>query len=241
MALAETIWTDASQTQVEWISEESLRATMDPVTLEPLSGESDALSAAEAAELKVRLVNFRKVYDSGLGSRFGGGSEECPAVEDPCGGGLMPGEVAKPLAQLILERNEGFAVVVEVESEEAGWSPKWNLPVRMVSVRTVRTLWSSPNLVAIPTSFRMLVPGGWLNVGGLRICWSLKRDFFDPRPGDLVFVWGDLNPGIPGVMTEGHKLEVAGNRINSSCAFCIPEPELSLDQLQQRLQDGTRR
>ncbi len=238
MAMAETIWTDASHTQVKWISEETLRATLDPETLEPRSGEADALSAAEAAELKWRLEHFQKTYDKGLGSRFGGEVQECPAEIDPCGSGLMPGEVAKPLAELILEKNEGFAVVVEVEGVEPGWSPQWNMPTKMVTVRTVRTLWSSPNLAAAPASFRFLDSGKWLNVHGLRICWSLKNDLFDPRTGDLIFVWGDLEPEIPDLLAPGHKLEVTDDTIDSRCARCLPEPGLSLDLLEARLRAG---
>lgn len=236
--MAETIWSDASQSQVEWISEETLRATLDPATLEPLSREPDALSADEAAELKLRLKHFQDFYDRGTGSRFDGEADACPHVEDPCTFGLWPGEVAKPLAELILEKNEGFAVVVEVEGVEPGWSPQWNMPTKMVTVRTVRTLWSSPNLAAAPASFRFLDSGKWLNVHGLRICWSLKNDLFDPRTGDLIFVWGDLEPEIPDLLAPGHKLEVTDDTIDSRCARCLPEPGLSLDLLEARLRAG---
>lgn len=241
LAVAETIWTDASHTHVKWISEETLRATLDPETLEPLSDEADALSVAEAAELKSRLKHFQNTYDKGLGSRFRGEAQECPAEIDPCGFGLLPGEVAKPLAELILEKNEGFAVVVKVEGVEPGWSPQWNMPTKMVTVRTVRTLWSSPNLAAAPTSFRFLESGDWLDVHGLRICWSLKNDFFDPRPGELIFVWGNLGPEIPDLLAPGHKLTVTDDTIDSRCAYCTTQMGLSLDLLQEQLQVGARR
>ena len=236
--MAETIWSDASQSQVEWISEETLRATLDPATLEPLSGEPDALSADEAAELKLRLKHFQDFYDRGTGSRFDGEADACPHVEDPCTFGLWPGEVAKPLAELILEKNEGFAVVAEVEAVEAGWSPRWNLVTSLVSVRTVRPLWSSPNLAETPASFRMLMSGGWLTVSGLRLCRSLKGASDVPRPGDRYFVWGDLNRDTPGVMTQGHKLKVTDNTIDSRCAYCTWETGLSLDLLEARLRAG---
>ena len=153
-----------------------------------------------------------------------------------------PGRSAEPLAELILEKNEGFAVVVEVEGVEPGWSPQWNMPTKMVTVQTtLHTLWSSPNLAAVPTSFRFLESGNWINVHGLRICWSLKNDFFDPQPGELIFVWGDLEPEIPDLLTPGHKFEVTDDTIDSRCAYCTSEMGLSLDQLQQQLQDGMTR
>ena len=58
-------------------------------------------------------------------------------------GRLSPIEPKKTLAKLILAKNEGFVAVGELESVEAGWSPKYGMVLSLLTLRDVRALWSS--------------------------------------------------------------------------------------------------
>lgn len=237
---SEPVWTDASRRHALWISGEALNAALDPATLERRTGAPLPLDATEAAELKWQLTHFRDFQPGGLVSQADFAAGVCySAPEDAVG--PLHGEPRRSLADLMLAKGSGFAAVTEVESAEVGWSPESKRVTTLFTVRTVRTIWSSASVKEVPASFRVLMQGGFITIAGINICRAPSEESDGLRRSDLLFVWGDLDPNNPSVMTQGHKLRIVNNMMDSQYAFCIREPELTLDQLEQQLQAGKKR
>lgn len=232
---SDPIWSDAAHSHALWISGGALNAALDPETLELRSGAPLGLSADDVRELKWHLTHFRDYQPGGLVSQADFAAGVCLNTPEE-GVGLPLGAPRKTLAELMLAKDSGFAAVTEVESLEVGWSPEWKRVTTLFRVRTVRPIWSGKNTKEAPASFGVLMTGGFTTIAGVNICRTPVEASEGLRPGDFLFVWGELDPNNPGVMSQGHKLRVIDNKMDSRCAYCITEPDLSVEQLQQQLQ-----
>lgn len=236
LATSDPIWADLAHSHALWVSEEDLNASLDPDTLEPRSRVQGFSDAAESAELKLHLEHFRDFRLGGWVSQSDVEAQVCPSRPSEGMGAPLHDEPMRAFAELILARNEGFVAVGEVESVESGWSPKYALVTSLVTLRDVRSLWSSSSVENVPVSLRLLMSGGWLTVAGIRICREPERDLGMPRIGDRYLVWGNVDPANKGFVISRHALRVEGGRIDTFCASCVPENGLTLEQFEQQLQ-----
>ena len=140
-------------------------------------------------------------------------------------------------ADTVGEELEVVGFVGHESLPEVGWSPEWKRVVSLYTVRTVRRVWSSSGVSSVPESFRVLMPGGFITIAGINICRAPFEESTGLRPGGLLFVSGELDRLTPDVMTQGHKLRVVEGKMNSRCAFCVVEPELTVDELEWQLRE----
>ena len=234
------IWADASRTDALWVSGEALNAVLNPETLRPRSDAQPLMDAAESAELKLQLERFRDYRPGGWVSQADADALVCPNTPHDGMGAPLTDEPKKTLAKLILAKNEGFVAVGQVESVEAGWSPKYGMVLSLLTLRDVRALWSSSAGERVSDSIRILQTGGWLTLAGIRICRDPFPELGKFRIGDRYLVWGYEDPVNDGLVLTHFTRIVHDERIDTQCASCIRESALSLDQLENDLQGEAR-
>lgn len=235
---SDPIWTDAGRTDALWVSGEALNAVLNPETLRPRSEAQPLMDAAESAELKLQLERFRDYRPGGWVSQADADALVCPNTPHDGMGAPLTNEPKKTLAKLILAKNEGFVAAGEVESVEAGWSPKYGMVLSLLTLREVRTLWSSSADERVSDSIRILQTGGWLTLAGIRICRDPFPELGKFRIGDHYLVWGYEDPVNQGLVLTHFTRIVQDERIDTLCASCVRESALSLDQLESELQGG---
>lgn len=238
LAASDPIWTDAGRTDALWVPGEALNALLNPETLQPRSEVRPLMDAAESAELKIQLERFRDYPPGGWVSQADADALVCPNTPHDGMGAPLTNEPKKTLAKLILAKNEGFVAVGEVESVEAGWSPKYGMVLSLLTLRDVRTLWSSSADERVSDSIRILQTGGWLTLAGIRICRDPFPELGKLRIGDRYLVWGYEDPVNQGLVLTHFTRVVQDERIDTLCASCVREIALSLDQLENELQGG---
>lgn len=236
LAASDPIWTDATHSQAIWVSGEALAAVLNPETLQPRSEAQSLMDAAEFADLKIQLERFRDYPPGGWVSQADADARVCPNTPHHGMGAPLTDEPKKTLAKLILAKNEGFVAVGEVESVEAGWSPKYGMVLSLLTLREVRTLWSSSADERVSDSIRILQTGGWLTLAGIRICRDPFPELGKFRIGDRLLVWGYEDPVNEGLVRTHLTQIVEDERIDAHCASCLRERALSLDQLENELQ-----
>ncbi len=235
---SDPIWTDASHTDALWIPGGALNAVLNPETLQPRSEAQPLMDAAESAELKIQLERFRDYPPGGWVSQADADARVCPNTPHHGMGAPLTDEPKKTLAKLILAKNEGFVAVGEVESVEAGWSPKYSMVLSLLTLREVRGLWSSSAYERVSDSIRILQTGGWLTLAGIRICRDPFPELGKFRIGDRYLLWGYEDPVNQDLVRTHFTRIVQDERIDTLCAVCVRETALSLDQLENELQGG---
>lgn len=235
---SDSIWTDATHTHALWVSGEALEAALNPETLRRRGEARPLMDAAEFAELKRQLERFRDYRPEGWVSQADADAFVCPNTPHDGMGAPLTDEPKKTLAKLILAKNEGFVAVGQVESVEAGWSPKYGMVLSLLTLRDVRALWSSSAGERVSDSIRILQTGGWLTLAGIRICRDPFPELGKFRIGDRYLVWGYDDPVNEGWVLTHFTRIVHDERIDTLCASCVRESALSLDQLENELQGG---
>jgi hypothetical protein len=135
-------------------------------------------------------------------------------------GSPIPGRPIDTLPNVIAGRGSGFAAVLEIVDEWAGWSGEFGIVSTLNRARIAEVLWTAKS-VELPSVLYVINLGRELVAGGVTLCREVNDEHPMPRVGDKILFWGDLDPEKPIFARGGGHLPIREDVVDlTGCAYC---------------------